>query len=84
MTKYYYNGQLIRTSKTRDNYTHALIVEYYTNDGKIAYHCLGCSSKSANLVGQFNYYRGKFKNLRSNYNDEPVKIYVDAISKVSV
>lgn len=83
MTKYYYNEQLIRTSKTHDNYTHGLFLEYKNKNGETIIKCLGCSSTAAGLLNRFNYYRNYYKGLKSKYDNTPVQVYVDAIKKVS-
>lgn len=50
MTKYFYEGQLIRTSKTRSNYKYALVRK--TAEGFKTYKC---SSKYEECVKEFNY-----------------------------
>ena len=56
MTKYYYNNELIRTSKNHSNYTHAVIQE--KNDGTIE--VLACCSSeelaTKQLKSMYNYY----------------------------
>lgn len=63
MTKYYYNNELIRTSKSHNNYTHAVIEE---RNGKVkALAC--CSSKelaSKQWNSMYNYsYGSEINNL---------------------
>ena len=79
MYKYYYQGKLIRTSKTRSNYTHALFVEYVDRYGDTVIKCMACSSKAGLLLRQFNETRKTYCGLLSKFNNEPVKVYVDAI-----
>lgn len=68
MTKYYYKNQLIRTSKTHANYTHAVIQEW---EGKIA--VLACRSSedgaSKELNSFYNYHYGsRIENKENKIN----------------
>lgn len=70
MTKYYLDGQLIRTSKN-DNYNFALVVEL--PDGtKIV---KACSSTIKGASKDYNYYRNRFF--------DTVKVYVSPIQKTN-
>lgn len=83
MTKYYYKNQLVRTSKTHDNYTHGLFLEYKKPNGETVIKCLSCSSKAAGLNSQFNYYKNYYDGVKCKYDNSPVQVYIDAITKVN-
>lgn len=68
MTKYYLDGELIRTSKTHDNYKYALVVEL-RNGKKVV---KTCSATIEGASRDYNYWR------RYDYN-----VYVAPITKVN-
>lgn len=70
MTKYYYNGKLIRTSKTNSNYTHAVIEEY---KGEIK--VLACRSSKQNAQNEYN----RIWNDRYGIRIENLKNKIDAM-----
>ena len=71
MTKYYLKGQLVRTSKTHDNYKYCLVCEF--PNGKLVVKC--CSSTINGAGRDYNYYR--------NYYNPYVKVYIDELEKVN-
>lgn len=68
MTKYYLNGQLVRTSKTHDNYKYALVCER-SNGEKIV---RSCSATIQGASRDFNY-----------WNSRSFKVYIAELTKVS-
>lgn len=70
MTKYYYNGQLVRTSKTHNNYEWALIVELPS--GKII--VKACSSTFKGASKDYNYYCNRLRGTQA-------KVYIDKLEK---
>lgn len=59
MTKYYLDGELVRTSKTHNNYQFALVLEY-PNGKKVVKTC------SATITGasrDYNYYKNRGYNV---------------------
>lgn len=68
MTKYYYNNELIRTSKSHNNYTHAVIRE---RKGKVE--VLACRSSKEGASRELNslyndMYKSRFENKENKIN----------------
>lgn len=68
MTKYYLDGQLVRTSKTHDNYAYALVIELSSGKKIVK----ACSSTVTGAGRDYNYYKNR------GYNT-----YITPIEKVS-
>ena len=83
MTKYYYKGQLVRTSKTHDNYTFGVV---YERNGKVV--LMMASSKLDNCITFWRYStRGirepNNKNLASSQYCDPEELEIVELEKVS-